>query len=63
MKIIQYVEFTEPGEKEKLEQLMKDSNSELELRSKIAKTFKMSNIDAGAVVVRFRSKFNQIKQQ
>ena len=63
MEIIQYVQFTDPTEKEKLEQLMKECNSELELQSKISKTFKLSNIDARVVIKRFRNKFNQIKQQ
>ena len=63
MEIVQYVQFTEPDEKEKLEQLMKECSSELELQSKIAKTFKISNIDARVVVKRFRNKINQIKQQ
>lgn len=63
MEIIQYVNFTDPTEKEQLEQLMKESNSELELQSKISKKFKLSSIDARVVVKRFRNKFNQIKQQ
>lgn len=63
MKIIQYIQFTEPGEKDKLEQLVKDSDSELELRSKITKAFKVNSIDAGVIVKRCRTMFNQIKQQ
>lgn len=63
MKIVQYVRFTEPGELNKLEQLMKESESELDLRSKITKVFKVSSIDAGVIVKNFRSKFNQIKNQ
>lgn len=63
MKIIQYIQFTEPGEKDKLEQLVKESNSEMELRSKITKAFKVSSIDAGIIVKRCRTMFNQIKQQ
>ena len=63
MKIIQYIQFTEPGEKDKLEQLVKDSDSELELRSKITKAFKVNSIDAGVITKRCRTMFNQIKQQ
>lgn len=63
MKIIQYIQFTEPGEKDKLEQLVKDSDSELELRSKITKAFKVNSIDAGVIAKRCRTMFNQIKQQ
>lgn len=63
MEIVQYVNFTAPGEKEKLEQLMHECNSELELQSKVSKAFKLSSIDARVVVKRFRNKFNQIKQQ
>ena len=63
MKIIQYVEFTTPTEKQELEKLMITCNSEFELRSKIAKTFGISSIEAGIVVSRFRNKFNQLKQK
>lgn len=63
MKIIQYIQFTEPGEKDKLEQLVKESSSEMELRSKITKAFKVNSIDAGVIAKRCRTMFNQIKQQ
>ena len=63
MEIISYIKFTEPGEKDKLEQLVKDSDSELELRSKITKAFKVNSIDAGVIAKRCRTMFNQIKQQ
>ena len=63
MEIVQYVQFTDPTEKEKLEQLMKECSSELELQQKVSKQFKLSSIDARVVVKRFRNKFNQIKQQ
>lgn len=63
MKIIQYIQFTEPGEKAKLEQLVKESSSEMELRSKVTKAFKVSSIDAAIVVKRCHTMFNQIKQQ
>lgn len=62
MKVIQYIQFTEPGEKDKLEQLVKESNSDLELRSKITKAFKVSSIDAGTIVKRCRTMFNNNKQ-
>lgn len=61
MKIIQYVQFTEPGEKDKLEQLVKESGSEIELRSKIAKSFKVNSIDAGIIAKRCRTMFNNQK--
>lgn len=63
MKIIQYIQFTEPGEKDKLEQLVKESGSDMELRSKITKAFKVNSIDAGIIAKRCRTMFNQIKQQ
>lgn len=63
MEIIQYIKFTEPGEKDKLEQLVKESDSDMELRSKITKAFKVSSIDAGIIAKRCRTMFNQIKQQ
>lgn len=63
MKIVQYVEFTTPTEKEELEKLMTDCKTEFELRSRISKTFGISSIEAGVVVSRFRKKFNQLKQQ
>lgn len=63
MKIVQYVEFTTPTEKEELEKLMKDCKTEAELRLRISKTFGISCIEASVVVSRFRKKFNQLKQQ
>lgn len=63
MKIIQYIQFTEPGEKDKLEQLVKSCGSDMELRSKITKTFNVSSVDAAIITKRCRTMFNQIKQQ
>lgn len=62
MKIIQYIQFTEPGEKDKLEQLTKECESNLELRSKITKTFRVSSVDAGVIAQRARTMFNNQKQ-
>ena len=62
MEIISYIKFTEPGEKEKLEQLFKECNSEMELRSKITKTFKVNSIDAGLAAKRCNTMFNNQKQ-
>lgn len=63
MEIINYIKFTEPGEKDKLEQLVKECDSDFELRSKITKTFKVSSIDAGVIMRRARIMFNNQKQQ
>lgn len=63
MEIISYVKFTEPGEKDKLEQLVKECQSNLELRSKIIKTFKVNGIDAGTIAKRCRIMFNNQKEQ
>ena len=62
MEIINYIKFTEPGEKDKLEQLFKECNSEMELRSKITKTFKVNSIDAGIIAKRCNTMFNNQKQ-
>ena len=62
MEIINYIKFTEPGEKDKLEQLFKECNSEMELRSKITKTFKVNSIDAGVIAKRCNTIFNNQKQ-
>lgn len=62
MEIINYIKFTEPGEKDKLEQLIKECESNIELRSKIVKTFKVSNLDAGTIASRARQMFNNQKQ-
>ena len=62
MEIISYIKFTEPGEKDKLEQLFKECNSEMELRSKITKTFKVNSIDAGVIAKRCNTMFNNQKQ-
>lgn len=63
MKIIQYIQFTEPGEKDKLFQLVQECDSEMELRSKIAKSFKISSIDAGIIAKRCHTMFNNKKEQ
>ena len=63
MKIIQYIQFTEPGEKDKLFQLVQECSSEMELRSKITKTFKVSSIDAGIIAKRCSTMYNHKKQQ
>ena len=63
MEIINYVKFTEPGEKDKLFQLVQESSSEMELRSKITKAFKVSSIDAGIIAKRCSTMFNNKKQQ
>lgn len=62
MEIISYIKFTEPGEKDKLEQLVKECESNIELRSRIVKTFKVNNLDAGAIASRARQMFNNKKQ-
>lgn len=62
MEIISYIKFTEPGEKDKLEQLVKECESNIELRSKIVKTFKVNNLDAGPIASRARQMFNNKKQ-
>ena len=62
MEIISYVKFTEPGEKDKLEQLVKESESYMELRSKITKTFKVNSVDAGTIAARAKHMFNNQKQ-
>lgn len=63
MKIIQYIQFTEPGEKDKLFQLVQESSSEMELRSKITKAFKVNSIDAGIIAKRCSTMYNHKKQQ
>ena len=62
MEIINYIKFTGPGEKDKLEQLVKECESNLELRSKITKTFKVNSVDAGVIAARARHMFNNQKQ-
>lgn len=62
MEIVNYIKFTEPGEKDKLEQLFKECNSEMELRSKITKTFKVNSIDAGVIAKRCNTMFNNQKE-
>ena len=62
MEIINYIKFTEPGEKDNLEQLVKECESNMELRSKITKTFKVNSVDAGVIAARARLMFNNQKQ-
>ena len=62
MEIINYIKFTKPDEKDKLEQLVKECESNMELRSKIAKTFKVNSVDSGVIAARARLMFNNQKQ-
>lgn len=57
MKIIQYVHWTEPGEKERLNALMDNCNSEMEFRRAIATEFQISMVDASIVFSRFKEEF------
>ena len=63
MEIVNYIHFTEPGEKEKLKKLVEECSSEMELCSKITKTFNVNSLDARVIAKRCRVMFNQIKQQ
>lgn len=62
MKITQYIQFTEPGEKDRLEQLVKESGSNMELQMKITREFKVSMLDARFIAKRAQEMFNQINQ-
>lgn len=60
MEIIQYVHWTEAGEKKKLESIMQQCNGEMELRKKVAAEFNISSMEAAVVVKRFRNEFIKI---
>ena len=53
MEIVQYVRWTEPGERERLQEVMQQCSGEMEFRKKVASEFNISPMDAAVVVKRF----------
>lgn len=60
MEIIQYVHWTKPGERERLQEVMQQCSGEMELRKKVASEFNISPMDAAVVVKRFKNEFIKI---
>lgn len=60
MKIVQYVYWTEPEERKKLQEVMQKCNGEMEFRRKVASEFNISPMDAAVVVKRFKNEFIKI---
>lgn len=63
MEIIQYVRWTESGEREKLNKIMQQCNGEMEFRKKVTSEFNISPMDAAVVVKRFKEEFIKILKQ
>lgn len=63
MEIIQYVRWTESGEREKLNKIMQQCNGEMEFRKKVTSEFNISPMDAAVVVKRFKNEFIEILKQ
>ena len=60
MEIVQYVRWTEPGEREKLQEIMQQCCGEMEFRKKVASEFNISLMYAVFVVKRFKNEFIKI---
>ena len=60
MEIFQYVRWTEPGERERLQEVMQQCSGEMEFRKKVASEFNISPMDAAVVVKRFKNEFIKI---
>lgn len=50
MEIVQYVRWTELGERERLQEVMQQCSGEMEFRKKVASEFNISPMDAAIVV-------------
>lgn len=61
MRIVQFVEWTEPGEKDKFLNLVKNTKNIDELKEALMQEFKIDKFTANAVIIRFREKINQIQ--
>jgi hypothetical protein len=60
MEIVQYVRWTEPGERERLQEVMQQCSGEMEFRKKVTSEFNISPMDAAVVVKRFKNEFIKI---
>lgn len=60
MEIVQYVRWTELGERERLQKVMQQCSGEMEFRKKVVSEFNISPIDAAVVVKRFKNEFIKI---
>ena len=60
MEIVQYVRWTEPGERERLQEVMQQCSGEMEFRKKVASEFNICPMDSAVVVKRFKKKFIKI---
>lgn len=58
MKVIPYIYWEKPGEKEKLKEIINDDSlSEMEVKRKIAKEFDISLVDAINILTTYRENF------
>lgn len=60
MKIIQYVEWTEPGEKQRFLNLIPTAKNTMELKEKIMQEFGVDKTTANILMLRFKKEINQI---
>ena len=63
MKLIQYVEWTEPNEKEKFIDLIKLSKDDSELKQKIKTTFGIEDYQVFVVLNRFKKLIKKIRSE
>ena len=58
MKVVPYIYWEKPGEKEKLKEIINNTNlTEMEVKRAIAKEFNMSLVDAINVLTTYRENF------
>lgn len=63
MEIVQYVRWTELGERERLQEVMQQCSGEMEFRKKVASEFNISPMDAAVVVKRFKMNLSKYLKQ
>ena len=63
MEIIQYVRWTESGERDRQQKVMQQCSGEMEFRRKVASEFNITPMDAAVVVKRFKNEFIKILKE
>lgn len=61
MEIITYIKWTEPGEKDKFENLAKHSKNDEDLKQMIMQEMNLDSLTALRVINRFREKINILR--
>lgn len=63
MKIIQYIQWTEPGERAKFNLLVQSTNNDLDLCDALVKEFGIQRYEANTVVLRFAKEIKELRKK